>query len=1159
MFILFFTLVSAVNDWKRGRTPNKSGQFYSYKKDITDGCKVNMRKFGPSNIYECNCRHLESCDFSNMGKCKIKKCLSGYGGAFCQLMYLHEHLKQNISETKNVFTNVTKEINNFLNITFKKEHRIHLLKFNCQSSVSETNITLKIGSTKFYEGKCTNVTQSGDASGKYLLIKTSQTISFSKLRVFGCSPFWFGQKCDKQCHCANYTQCHKISGNCPMGCESGRSGPDCQKLNYENVALKKKASQSSTYNHSTILFNNTCQEQDFNFSADLAVDGNTDQQHERCSCMHTNKKYKPSWQVDLGKRYNISQIRIYPRNANLFRIENTEIHIDDSLCATITKPKEIIDIQCTNILEGSIVKISRNDNKRNLNFCEVEVLQCLPGFYGYRCKNSCPECKNSSCEQWSGTCQLGCSLGYKFNKTCTACEIGTFGEECSQTCHCKNNINCNKTNGNCIPEGCEAGYKGSNCQEPCSTGTFGEGCLQTCHCKNNNNCNHKNGSCGSEGCEAGYKGPTCQESKFNIYIPIIIGLVIIGIVIVGLIIYFKVKRSKRKKKDTSLIMPKVSLQENIEMNSVDDNINDDDNQKNTEPVNNEENIYMNTEYMQNKTIEITKDNIFSYVKKKKKEDLPFAEEFLKLPKGLLYKHNAANADKNRGKNRYKTILPYDHSRVCLLPDEFSSSDYINANYLTENKTYIATQGPLSSTITDFWKMIHQTKCSIIVMLTKLSENGKLKSEQYWPELEVTKTYGNISVSNKRENKYSYYTYRQFCITKNSENFLVDHYQFTSWPDHGAPKDPGHFIAFRNQIHSSSCYKPPILVHCSAGVGRSGSYIVLDIILEEMKYNSKIDVIGCILKLRNDRTLMVQNRSQLEYIYDVLIESIITGPTMIYIHKLPQVYDQLLNFQDENSTTLMKLQFEKLVLPLNTTINDCPNNNDTSVCYDNEQNISDDENNDVLDDMTILSGNNLEEEFILLNTPSEEKLADFWSAIFLKRCTILVMFNNLPSEEAIYWPKDTNVVAEYKHFAVKLVEEDDNKSYIKRTMKVSSSVLNMPELLVHQLQFKSWLGNNFPSPKEMVEIIQTVQSLQISKSHKQIILHCLYGINKKGLFCVLYMIIEILKRESLISIEQLIRQVKKKKKEIISDYLSYQYCWLVAKIFLEDYTDLSNQS
>lgn len=605
-------------------------------------------------------------------------------------------------------------------------------------------------------------------------------------------------------------------------------------------------------------------------------------------------------------------------------------------------------------------------------------------------------------------------------------------------------------------------------------------------------------------------------------------------------------------------MPKVSLQENIEMDSVDDNINGDDNTKNTEPVNNEENIYMNTENMQNKTIGIAKDNILSYVKKKKKEDLPYTEEFLKLPKGLLYKHNAANADKNRGKNRYKTILPYDHSRVCLLPDKFSSSDYINANYLTENKTYIATQGPLSSTITDFWKMINQTRCSIIVMLTKLSENGKLKSEQYWPELEVTKTYGNISVLNKKENKYSYYTYRQFCITKNSENFLVDHYQFTSWPDHGAPKDPGHFISFRNQIHSSSCYKPPILVHCSAGVGRSGSYIVLDIILEEMKYNSKIDVIGCILKLRNDRTLMVQNRSQLEYIYDVLVESIIIGPTMIYIHKLPQVYDQLLNFQEENSTTLMKLQFEKLVLPLNTTIGECSNNNDTSVCYDNEQNISDDENNDVLNDMTILSGNNLEEEFILLNTPSEETLADFWSVIFLKRCTLLVMFDNLTSEEAIYWPQDTNVVAEYKHFSVKLVEEDDNKSYIKRTMKVSSSVLNMPELLVHQLQFKSWLGNNFPSPKEMVEIIQTVQSLQISKSQKQIILHCLYGINKKGLFCVLYMIIEILKRESLISIEQLIRQVKKKKKEIISDYLTYQYCWLVAKIFLEDYIDLSNQ-
>lgn len=355
MFILIFTLVSADND-QRGGTPNKSGPDSSKKKGE---CNFNVRKFGPYNIYQCNCRHLESCDFSNMGKCKIKKCLPGYGGEFCQLQFLHKYLKQNISETQNVFTNVTKEINNFLNITFKEEHTIHLLKFNCHSSVSETNITLKIGSTKFYEGECKNVIQKGDASGKYLSIKTSQNISFSMLRIFGCSPLWFGQKCDKQCHCANYTECHKISGNCPMGCENGRSGSDCQRLNYENVALKKNASQSSTYNHSTIFFNNTCQEQDFDFYADLAVDGNTDQQNDRCSCMHTFKDYNQFWQVDLGKSYNISQIRIYARNSNLFRITNIDIYIDNNICATNQKAEEIIDIQCTDILKGSIVKISQ--------------------------------------------------------------------------------------------------------------------------------------------------------------------------------------------------------------------------------------------------------------------------------------------------------------------------------------------------------------------------------------------------------------------------------------------------------------------------------------------------------------------------------------------------------------------------------------------------------------------------------------------------------------------------------------------------------------------------------------------------------------------------------------------------------------------------------
>ncbi|CAE1138779.1 unnamed protein product [Acanthosepion pharaonis] len=430
-------------------------------KKAAKDCRKSMKLLGSNDQYQCNCKDRTFCDFRNNGKCTNSICRSGYGGLFCQKIHYHKYLRRNKFQSQNIFTSNTKEIINSLNITFIYKYRIHLIKINCQSLVSAATITLSIGLTKFCEKKCQQITEcQGDANGEYLLIQTTDKISLSNLKVLGCSSFWFGENCDKKCRCANNSECHMMTGNCPMGCESGRSGSDCQKLNYENVALKKTALQSSTY-FPHIPINNTCK---FNFTASLAVDGNNNQQYERILCAQTQIENNPKWKVDLGKKYNISQMRIY-NNKNYWYLSEAEIKVDNQFCNYVEVARKIIDIKCSKILFGRTIEITKK--KGRLNICEVEVLQCLHGFYGKRCNNSCPECKNSSCDQWTGQCLLGCALGYQqhFNKTCTVCPVGTFGERCSQICHCRNKKNCNKENRTCITEEFERGYKDQKCQQ----------------------------------------------------------------------------------------------------------------------------------------------------------------------------------------------------------------------------------------------------------------------------------------------------------------------------------------------------------------------------------------------------------------------------------------------------------------------------------------------------------------------------------------------------------------------------------------------------------------------------------------------------------------------------------------------------------------------
>ncbi|XP_031756176.1 tenascin-X-like isoform X13 [Xenopus tropicalis] len=274
-------------------------------------------------------------------------------------------------------------------------------------------------------------------------------------------------------------------------------------------------------------------------------------------------------------------------------------------------------------------------------------------------------------------------------------------------------------------------------------------------------------------------------------------------------------------------------------------------------------------------------------------NLGFSEEYEKFSSvGISQPKEASELPENKAKNRYNNVLPYDHSRVKLSAPNHQTEDYINANYMPgymTSREFIAAQGPLPNTVTDFWRMIWEKNISAAVMLTRCVELGKVKCEQYWPS-SGQKEFGDISVSLIEESVQPEWVIRDFTVTHKRENRSkhVRHFHFTAWPDHGVPKTTDVLIGFRNLLWDYVKLSPPnspVLVHCSAGVGRTGTLIALDRIMKQIDKEDAVDVFGTVHSLRVHRVLMVQTENQYIFLNQCALDAIraqrANQPDLIY--------------------------------------------------------------------------------------------------------------------------------------------------------------------------------------------------------------------------------------------------------------------------------------
>ncbi|XP_070813531.1 receptor-type tyrosine-protein phosphatase eta-like [Pituophis catenifer annectens] len=276
------------------------------------------------------------------------------------------------------------------------------------------------------------------------------------------------------------------------------------------------------------------------------------------------------------------------------------------------------------------------------------------------------------------------------------------------------------------------------------------------------------------------------------------------------------------------------------------------------------------------------ENYESYFKKQKADsNCGFAEEYEDLrPVGANQPKFAAELSENKGKNRYNNVLPYDISRVKLSIQNNPTDDYINANYMpgyNSKKEFIAAQGPLPNTVQDFWRMIWEKKIYTVVMLTKCVEQGRTKCEEYWPNKQ-SKNYGDIMVAMTSEIFLPEWTIRDFSVQQSDspESHPVRQFHFTAWPDHGVPETTDLLISFRHLVHEFMKQKPsssPTLVHCSAGVGRTGTFIAIDHLIQQMEMENTVDVYGSVYDLRMHRSLMVQTEDQYVFLNHCVMDII----------------------------------------------------------------------------------------------------------------------------------------------------------------------------------------------------------------------------------------------------------------------------------------------
>uniref|UniRef100_A0A672RVW9 protein-tyrosine-phosphatase n=1 Tax=Sinocyclocheilus grahami TaxID=75366 RepID=A0A672RVW9_SINGR len=548
---------------------------------------------------------------------------------------------------------------------------------------------------------------------------------------------------------------------------------------------------------------------------------------------------------------------------------------------------------------------------------------------------------------------------------------------------------------------------------------------------------------------------------------------------------------------------------------------------------------------------------------KANDNLRFSQEYESIDPGQQFSWEHSNLEINKPKNRYANVIAYDHTRVALFnSDDVPGGDYINANFIDGYRrqgAYIATQGPLPDTFSDLWRLVWEQHTANIIMITKLEEKSRNKCDQYWPS-RGTETYGLMQVTLLDTVELATYCVRTFALFKSGsgEKREVRQFQFTAWPDQGVPEHPTPFLAFLRRV--KACNPPdagPIVVHCSAGVGRTGCFIVIDAMLERVKQEKTIDVYGHVTLMRSQRNYMVQTEEQYVFIYDALLEAVSCGNTEVPARNLYAYIQRLSQTEPPEHISGMEQEFKRLAnakahnsrfvnasLPCNKFKNRLVNimpYETTRVCL---QPIRGVEGSDYVNG-SFVDGYRQQRAYIATQGPLAETVEDYWRMLWEHNSTIVVMLTKLREmgrEKCHqYWPSDRS--ARYQYFVVDPMAEYNMPQYILREFKVTDA-RDGQSRTVRQFQFTDWPEQGVPKSGEgFIDFIG-----QVHKTKEQfgqdgpITVHCSAGVGRTGVFITLSIVLERMRYEGVVDIFQTVKMLRTQRPAMVQTEEQYQFCY-----------------
>uniref|UniRef100_A0A8C0WFB1 Receptor-type tyrosine-protein phosphatase C n=1 Tax=Castor canadensis TaxID=51338 RepID=A0A8C0WFB1_CASCN len=570
----------------------------------------------------------------------------------------------------------------------------------------------------------------------------------------------------------------------------------------------------------------------------------------------------------------------------------------------------------------------------------------------------------------------------------------------------------------------------------------------------------------------------------------------------------------------------------------------------------------------------------------------FLAEFQSIPRVFSkFSIKDARRPSNQNKNRYVDILPYDYNRVELSEiNGDAASNYINASYIDgfkEPRKYIAAQGPRDETVDDFWRMIWEQKATVIVMVTRCEEGNRNKCAEYWPSMEEgTRAFGDVVVKINEHKRCPDYTIQKLNITSKKEKATgreVTHVQFTSWPDHGVPEDPHLLLKLRRRVNAfSNFFSGPIVVHCSAGVGRTGTYIGIDAMLEGLEAEGKVDVYGYVVKLRRQRCLMVQVEAQYILIHQALVEYNQFGETEVSLSELHSCLHNMKKRDPPSEPSPLEAEFQRLPSYRswrtqhigNQEENKKKNRNSNIIPYDfnrvplkheletskeseHESDESSDEDSDSEETSKYINASFImsywkPEMMIASQGPLTETIGDFWQMVFQRKVKVIVMLTELQNGDqeicAQYWREGKQT---YGDLEVDMKETSISPSYTLRVFELRHSKRKDPRT-VYQYQYTSWGMEQLPTePKELVSLIQLLKqklpkknSTEGNKCHKSapVLIHCRDGSQQTGVFCALLNLLESAETEEVIDVFQVVKSLRKARPGMVSTFEQYQFLY-----------------